>query len=35
MHKKNIRRLPVIDKTTKFVVGILTRGDIIRSMAEG
>jgi CBS domain-containing protein len=35
MHEKNIRRLPVVDKTNKFVVGILTRGDIIRSMAEG
>jgi CBS domain-containing protein len=33
MHEKNIRRLPVIDQNTGEVVGILTRGDIIRSMA--
>jgi len=33
MHEKNIRRLPVIDENSGAVVGILTRGDIIRSMA--
>jgi CBS domain-containing protein len=35
MHEKRIRRLPVVDRATDLVVGILTRGDIIRSMAEG
>ncbi|ELR96805.1 putative transcriptional regulator, contains C-terminal CBS domains [Gloeocapsa sp. PCC 73106] len=34
MHDKNIRRLPVIDTEAK-VVGIITRGDIIRTMANG
>ncbi len=33
MHDKKIRRLPAIDSEGK-VVGILTRGDIIRTMAE-
>ncbi len=33
MHEKNIRRLPVIEEDSREVVGILTRGDIIRSMA--
>ena len=32
MHEKNIRRLPAIDNDGK-VIGILTRGDIIREMA--
>ena len=32
MHEKNIRRLPVIDDGGK-VMGIITRGDIIRAMA--
>ena len=32
MHEKNIRRLPVIDDSGK-VVGIVTRGDIVRAMA--
>lgn len=32
MHDKNIRRLPVIDDAGK-IIGILTRGDIIRAMA--
>jgi CBS domain-containing protein len=32
MHEKKIRRLPVIDDDRK-VVGILTQGDIIRTMA--
>jgi len=32
MHDRNIRRLPAIDSEGK-VVGILTRGDIIRTMA--
>jgi CBS domain-containing protein len=33
MHEKNIRRLPVVEENSGEVVGILTRGDIIRSMA--
>jgi CBS domain-containing protein len=32
MHDKQVRRLPVIDQEGK-VVGIITRGDIVRSMA--
>ncbi|MFB2877434.1 CBS domain-containing protein [Floridanema aerugineum] len=32
MHDKNIRRLPVIDDAGQ-IIGILTRGDIIRAMA--
>lgn len=32
MHDKNIRRLPVLDGTGQ-VVGIITRGDIVRAMA--
>lgn len=32
MHEKNIRRLPVIDDAGQ-VIGIVTRGDIIRAMA--
>lgn len=32
MHDRSIHRLPVLD-TTGHVVGILTRGDIIRTMA--
>lgn len=32
MHDRHVRRLPVIDEAGK-VVGILTRGDIIREMA--
>lgn len=32
MHDKGVHRLPVIDETGK-VIGILTRGDIIRAMA--
>jgi CBS domain-containing protein len=32
MHDRDVRRLPVIDTTGK-VVGILTRGDIVRFMA--
>lgn len=35
MHEKNIRRLPVVDENTAQVVGIVTRGDIIRTMALG
>ncbi|HAC63880.1 MAG TPA: phosphoribulokinase [Cyanothece sp. UBA12306] len=35
MHEKKIRRLPVVDDTGKQVIGILTQGDIIRSMAQG
>lgn len=32
LHEKNIRRLPVLDQAGK-VIGILTRGDIVRAMA--
>jgi CBS domain-containing protein len=32
MHERNVRRLPVIDKSEQ-VIGILTRGDIVRAMA--
>ncbi|MEM1171217.1 MAG: CBS domain-containing protein [Cyanobacteria bacterium P01_H01_bin.35] len=32
MHERNIHRLPVLDENGK-VIGILTRGDIIRAMA--
>jgi len=32
MHDKNVRRLPVIDDAGQ-IIGILTRGDIIRAMA--
>jgi CBS domain-containing protein len=32
MHEKNIRRLPVVDN--QKVIGIITRGDIIRTMAQ-
>ena len=32
MHKKHIRRLPVLDSQGQ-VIGIITRGDIIRDMA--
>ncbi|WP_013323531.1 CBS domain-containing protein [Gloeothece verrucosa] len=34
MHDKKIRRLPVIDETEAKVIGIITRGDIIRAMAS-
>jgi CBS domain-containing protein len=34
MHDKKIRRLPVVNGE-KQVVGILTRGDIVRQMASG
>lgn len=33
MHDRSIRRLPVVDGQTDRVVGIVTRGDIIRAMA--
>ncbi len=33
MHDKKVRRLPVVD-TEQQVVGILTRGDIVREMAN-
>ncbi|MFB6274830.1 MAG: CBS domain-containing protein [Halothece sp.] len=33
MHKREIRRLPVVDEDQK-VVGIITRGDIVRTMAN-
>ena len=32
MHEKEVRRLPVIDEAGQ-VIGILTRGDIVRAMA--
>ncbi|GBF80020.1 CBS domain-containing protein [Aphanothece sacrum] len=34
LHEKKIRRLPVIDETNGQVIGILTQGDIIRTMAQ-
>lgn len=34
MHDKQVHRLPVIDATTHTLVGILTRGDIVRTMAS-
>jgi CBS domain-containing protein len=34
MHDKKIRRLPVVDEQDGKVVGILTQGDIIRTMAN-
>lgn len=33
LHEKKIRRLPVVDESNEQVVGIITQGDIIRSMA--
>ena len=33
MHDKRIRRLPVVDDEGK-VIGVLTRGDIVREMAN-
>lgn len=33
MHKREVRRLPVVDNDHK-VVGIITRGDIVRTMAN-
>ncbi len=32
LHDRDIRRLPVVD-SNKLVIGILTRGDIVRAMA--
>jgi CBS domain-containing protein len=32
MHDRSVHRLPVLDRTDQ-VIGILTRGDIIRAMA--
>jgi CBS domain-containing protein len=32
MHDRNVHRLPVLDSEGQ-VIGILTRGDIIRAMA--
>ncbi len=32
MHERDVRRLPVVDKDN-LVIGILTRGDIVRAMA--
>lgn len=34
MHDKKIRRLPVVDTKDGTVVGIVTQGDIIRTMAD-
>ncbi|MGB5772630.1 MAG: CBS domain-containing protein [Crocosphaera sp.] len=34
MHEKKIRRLPVMDQSNTKVIGILTQGDIIRTMAQ-
>lgn len=34
MHDQKIRRLPVIDQTQGKVIGIITSGDIIRTMAS-
>ena len=34
MHEKKVRRLPVVDQKTKKVIGILTQGDVIRTMAQ-
>jgi CBS domain-containing protein len=34
MHDRHVRRLPVIEADTNKVIGILTRGDIIRDMAK-
>jgi len=33
MHEKHVRRLPVVDEAG-VLVGIITRGDIVRSMAN-
>ena len=33
MQEKKVRRLPVLDQETGALVGIITQGDIIRSMA--
>ncbi len=35
MHDKKIRRLPVINPEDNTVIGIITQGDIIRTMALG
>ena len=35
MHNKKISRLPVVDNQGDKVIGLLTQGDIIRSMAKG
>lgn len=34
MHDRSVHRLPVVDATGQ-VIGILTRGDIVRAMAAG
>ena len=34
MHEKKIRRLPVLDENNTTVIGILTQGDILRTMAQ-
>lgn len=33
MYKRKVRRLPVVDESNQ-VVGIITRGDIVRAMAQ-
>lgn len=35
MHDKKIKRLPVVDSSDGKLIGILTRGDIVRAMATG
>lgn len=34
MHEKKVRRLPVVEPDSGKIVGIITQGDIIRSMAN-
>jgi CBS domain-containing protein len=34
MYDRHVRRLPVIEEETHKVIGIITRGDIIRDMAK-
>ncbi|NJN71622.1 MAG: CBS domain-containing protein [Limnothrix sp. RL_2_0] len=34
MHDKHVGRLPVVDRDTGKVLGIITQGDIIRTMAQ-
>ena len=35
MYDRHVRRLPVIEEDTNKVIGVITRGDIIRDMALG
>lgn len=34
MSDKNLRRLPVVEQDSQKVIGVITQGDIIRSMAQ-